>query len=170
MGQSTQKLRDLKSRDFVTVQEAKDLEQYDSRHTKKPELYVVVVDAEGTPETLTTSGDIALGFPPEDLFLADEEIPIFHLQELRPVLKEQGFSAIGVMRDQEMVGVVRLQDVPQAPKYSETMPVALRENFTAAHYRCRRYPRCTYEKTVPLVDAPPLCPVSSAHGHMVLVG
>lgn len=165
MSQATpRKLRDLGLRDFVSVQETDDLRGHDSRHTGDPGLYVVLVDAEGTPTAVTTSEDISLGFPPEDLFLADEEMPVPRLQELRLQLEAQGFSALGVMRGQSILGIVPLE------KLQEDMILDAANIPGDACYRCRRHPSCSYEKTIPLADALPLCGVSAAHGHMVLVG
>lgn len=47
------------------------------------------------------------------------------------------------------------------------LTAALANVEASARYRCRRYPRCPGERTVPLVDGPPLCNITSLHGHMV---
>jgi hypothetical protein len=158
------RLRDLSLRDLVSVQETDDLRGHDSRHTGNPGLYVVLVDAEGTPTAVTTSEDISLGFPPEDLFLADEEMPVLRLKEMRLQLESQGFSTLGVMRGRDILGIVPVE------RLQEDMILDAANTPGDARYRCRRYPSCSCEKTIPLADVLPLCGISAAHGHMVLVG
>lgn len=156
-----QALQGLISRNFVTVRKADELSQ-----PKDPDSYVVVIDAEGTPVALTTGEDIALGFPPENLFLADEGSSLTHLRQLRRVLEKEGFSplGIGVMRGQTIVGIIPFHMLQEEKSYG------LAQTPADAQYRCRRYPMCSEGTTVQFLHAPPLCPASSAHGHMVLMG
>jgi len=155
-----QTLQDLMTRNFVTVQDVNELSQPVS-----PNQYVVIVDAEGTPAALTIGEDIALGFSPENLFLAGENISVNLFRQLRPVLESNDFSphGIGVMRGQNLVGIIPF-DKFQVDKVLEKAQTPV-----SVHYRCRRSPRCLCEKAVALMDTPPLCEISAAHGHMILV-
>lgn len=187
-----QTMKELMITDILQVHLMDSMQTIYSQLSEQPDRFVVVLDDEKVPLYVITADEMKRKMPrsldwpsvrdfaarlPEAL-LVDEKVALgramvfFHMMETSP--RPPGLV---VVRDKEVVGVLPydvLADyfnkvtVPELEVKGQTVRKSQPVDVPNAVFRCRRYPRCSYKKTVSQVDESLLCKIP-AHGRMVLV-
>jgi len=126
-------------------------------------------DAALAPAALTLQQ--ALAYMP--LFIKDEfkdspGLVVMQGQKVAGILSYETLAEEYNKRiDQQIATLIDLGEKVQVNR--SVLSTALANLEASALYRCRRHPRCSGKEIAPLVDGPPLCNVTAAHGRMVLV-
>lgn len=186
---SEQAVKELMGTNFLTVYLKNSMQDVYPHLTEQPDRFVVVLDDEEVPLHLTTAdemkrkmprsldwpnvGDLATRLP--EALLVDEKATIAQamvffgtISQLEPRPK-----GLVVMRKAEVVGILpyeALNDyydkniVPEVVAQGLTVRAGQPVTVPHAVFRCRRYPRCSFEIAADLVDKPPLCGITAAHG------
>ncbi len=183
-----QTVKELMSTDFLSVH-LKDSMQEVYPQLTEPDRFVVVLDDEDIPDRLTTAGEMKRKMPrslewpsvgdlsarlPEAL-LVDEDATIDRAMVFFGTMSQLELPPKGlvVMREVEVVGVLpyeALNDffnenvVPEAVAKGQTVRAGQPVTVASAVFRCRRYPKCSFEIAASMVDEVPLCGLVAAHG------
>lgn len=191
---SEQTLKELMSTDILIVHLEDSMQDVYPRLTEQPERFVVVLDDEDVPLYVVTAGEMKRKMPRSldwpgvgdlaarlaEALLVDEKVTMDQamvffgtMSTLEPQPKGlvvvHGDEVVGVLPYKALNGHYNETIVPKLTAKGQTVRAGQPVTVASAVFRCRRHPRCSYEETVSQADRPPLCGVSSAHGHMVLV-
>jgi hypothetical protein len=186
---SEQAVKELMGTNFLTVYLRNSMQDVYPQLTEQPDRFVVVLDDEEVPLHLTTADEMKRKMPrsldwpnvrdlatrlPEAL-LVDEKATIDQAMVFFGTISklEPRPRGLVVMREAEVVGILpyeALNDyydkniVPEV--IAEGLIVRAGQPVTVPHavFRCRRHPRCSFEIAADLVDEPPLCGITAAHG------
>jgi hypothetical protein len=189
---SEQTMKELMDTDVLVVHQADSMETIYPQLSGQLERLVVILDDEDVLTHVTTADELRRKMPrsiewPDvrdlvarlsEAFLVDEEVTLervkgfFHLLEKSPGLV--------VVRDGQVTGVLPhavLEDYFQTVIWPELeaqgIPVeriaGMPQTVPNAVFRCRRYPRCTFETTADMAGQPPLCGKNSTHGRTQLI-
>ena len=187
---SEQTLKELMVTNVLIVHLADSMEEVFPKISDQPDRYVVVLDDEDVPLYITTGdemkrkmprslswpvvGDFAARLP--EALLADENAAIDQAMVFFGMMSqlEPQPEGLVVMRDTKVVGILPYsalvdyfheQTIPELKAAGQIVRRAGQPVTVAnAVFRCRRYPRCSFEITADLIDKPPLCGVQAAHG------
>jgi signal-transduction protein with cAMP-binding, CBS, and nucleotidyltransferase domain len=190
---SEQAVQALMSTDFLTVYLTQSMQDVYPQLTGQADRFVVVLDDEDVPLHLTTAdemrrkmprslewpsvGDLAARLP--EALLVDEKATIDQAMVLFGTMfrLEPQPRGVVVMRDTEVAGILpyaALNDyysehiVPESIAQGQVVRKGQPITVASAVFRCRRYPRCSFEIKADLVDEPPLCGITAAHGRTKL--
>ena len=186
---SEQAVKELMGTNFLTVYLRNSMQDVYPQLTEQPDRFVVVLDDEEVPLHLTTADEMKRKMPrsldwpnvvdlatrlPEAL-LVDEKATIAQAMVFFGTISqlEPRPRGLVVMHEAEVAGILpyeALNDyydeniVPEV--IAEGQIVRAGQPVTVPHavFRCRRHPRCSFEITADLVDEPPLCGITAAHG------
>lgn len=191
---SKQTLKELMVTDVLIAHLADSMEEVFPKISEQPERFVVVLDDEDVPLYLITAGEMKRKMPrsldwpsvgdlasrlPEAL-LVDENVAIDQamvffgmMSQLEPQPK-----GLVVMRDTKVAGILPYsalddyfneQIVPRLKTEGQIVRSGQPVTVASAIFRCRRYPRCSFETPPASVDKPPLCGEQAAHGRTRLI-
>jgi len=186
---SEQAVKELMGTNFLTVYLRNSMQDVYPQLTEQPDRFVVVLDDEEVPLHLTTADEMKRKMPrsldwpnvvdlatrlPEAL-LVDEKATIAQAMVFFGTISqlEPRPRGLVVMHEAEVAGILpyeALNDyydeniVPEV--IAEGQIVRAGQPVTVPHavFRCRRHPRCSFEIAADLVDEPPLCGITAAHG------
>jgi signal-transduction protein with cAMP-binding, CBS, and nucleotidyltransferase domain len=181
MGKKT--LKELMVTDFLQVHLTDSMQDVYPQLTERPDRFVVVLDDEGVPLYLTTADEMrgkmprSLDWPAvgdfaarlSEALLADEGATI----DQAMVFFGAQPRGLAVMRDSEVMGVLPYETlvdhfneriVPLVQAAGQTVRAGQPVTVASAVFRCRRYPRCSFEIAVTQINEPPLCGIQAAHG------
>jgi hypothetical protein len=188
---SEQAVKELMGTNFLTVYLRNSMQDVYPQLTEQPDRFVVVLDDEEVPLHLTTAdemkrkmprsldwpnvGDLATRLP--EALLVDEKATLDQAMVFFGTISklEPQPRGLVVMREAEVVGILPYEAlidyhakniVPEVTAQGLTITRKTGQPVTVPHavFRCRRHPRCSFEIAADLVDEPPLCGITAAHG------
>lgn len=193
---SDQTMKELMITDILRVHLTDSMQSIYQQLSEQPDRFVVVLDEENVPLYLTTADEIKRKMPrgPEwpsvgsfaarlpEALLVDENVTLSRAMVFFSTISslEPQPRGLVVMHDDEAAGVLSydvlvgyFKDVTVLELEAKGVPTergdaGTPQTIANAVFRCRRYPRCSFESTADLVDKPPLCGVLAAHGRTKL--
>lgn len=190
---SEQTMKELMDTDVLVVHQADNMETVYPQLSARPERFVVILDDEDVPTHLTTASDLQGKMPRSlewprvetllpglpEAYLIGEEVTLDRAMGFYHLLKKS--PGLVVVRDGRVAGVLPYDALVNYFKtviVSELVAqgidperiVGKPQTVPSAVFRCRRYPRCTYETSADMAGKPPLCGQSASHGRTQLVG
>lgn len=190
---SERTMKELMDADVLVVHQADSIETVYPQLSARPGRFVVILDDEDAPTHLTTAGNLQ-GKMPRSLEWPRVEALLSGLPEAHLVGEEvtldramgfyhllTGSPGLVVVRDGQVTGVLPyevltnyFQAIIVPESEAQGIPVeriaGKARTIPNAVFRCRRYPRCTFETTADMAGEPPLCGKNATHGHTQLVG
>ena len=186
---SEQAVQELMKTDFLTAYLTDSMQDVYPQLTEQPDRFVIVLDDEDVPLHLSTAdemkrkmprslewpsvGDLATRLP--EALLVDENATIDQAMVFFGTMSQLEPQPRGlvVMHDAKVAGVLpyeALNDyysqhiVPESIAKGQVVRKDQPVTVANAVFRCRRYPRCSFEMKADLVDQAPLCGINAAHG------
>jgi CBS domain-containing protein len=190
---SERTMKELMDTDVLVVHQADSMETVAPQLSARPERFIVILDDEDVPTHLTTASDLQ-GKMPRSLewprvgtllsglpkaYLVGEAVTLERAMGFYHLLT--GSPGLVVVREGRVAGVLPYEALANYFKtviVSELVAqgidleriVGKPQTVPSAVFRCRRYPRCTFETTADMAGEPPLCGKNAIHGRTQLVG